>query len=53
MPDPRPILDELIVYEESWEHWQGSPAEIARLARRADEWMSKHFVDFHQLPKER
>jgi hypothetical protein len=53
MPDPRPLPDELIIYEETWEHWQGSPAEIARLARRADEWMAKHFVDFHQLPKAR
>jgi hypothetical protein len=52
-PDPYPLPAELIIYEETWEHWQGSPAEIARLARRADEWMNKQFTSFQHLPKAR
>jgi hypothetical protein len=51
MPDSLPVLPkELYVKEQTWEHWQGSPTEIARIARRADEWIDWHFTNFAQLP---
>ena len=51
MPEAPPLPTELYVEEESWEHWQGSPIDIARIARRADDWIDKHFTNFSQLPK--
>ena len=52
MPTEKPPLpEELYFKDETWEHWQGSPTEIARIARRADDWIDQHFTNFTQLPK--
>ncbi len=52
MPNLAPVLPkELYVKEQTWEHWQGSPTEIARIARRADEWIDWRFTNFTKLPR--
>lgn len=43
-----PLPAEAYVKEMFWPHWQGSPAEVARLAGRADQWMREHFIDFQE-----
>ncbi len=52
MPSPpRELPRELYVKVQTWDRWQGSPTEIARIARRADEWIDWHFTNFTQLPR--
>ena len=53
MPKPLALPEKLYIYEETWDHWQGSPAEVGRLARRADDWMNSKFTSFQHLPKDR
>lgn len=43
---------ELFVKETTWLRWQGSPTEIARLAKRSEEWMSRHFIPLQKLPRD-
>lgn len=45
MPDRKPPLPkELWFKEQTWDYWQGSPTEIARIATRADDWINQHFT---------
>jgi hypothetical protein len=43
----------LYVLETTWPHWQGSATEIARLARRAEEWTCARHTSFQTVPRER
>lgn len=54
MPTEKPALPtQLWFKEQTWDYWQGSPTDIARIAKRADEWLDKHFTNFSVLPRER
>jgi hypothetical protein len=42
----------LFVKETTWAHWQGSATEIARLAKRGEDWMIWRFTPFQKLPRD-
>ncbi len=42
----------LYVKETTWPYWQGSPTEIARLAKRGEERMNRYFIPFQKLPRD-
>jgi hypothetical protein len=53
-PDTAPILPDRLYYlERTWNSWQGSPARIAQLAKRAGDYIDSQFTDWPKLPRER